>query len=214
MSSTVCPKCNKDDSIQKLSAILATGISTGSYSGPSGGYVTVDGKSTNVSGYSHLSGSSVTELAKLVSPPDSPNKPVKSMWGRVIAATIVLVTFFCVIQPFLGIIFGITAFFLGDNFLEEYGNSPTLILGALVLFGISIVILVLAGKISTQKLDKSAEIKYQEALGEYSIAKPKWNSAMEKWKRSYYCHRDSLVFDSEGQDSCEPTNLDEYLYRR
>ncbi|HMR98328.1 MAG TPA: hypothetical protein PKE62_03655 [Anaerolineales bacterium] len=213
MSSTVCPKCNKDDSIQKLSAILATGISTGSYSGPSGGYVTVDGKSGNVSGYSHLSGSSITELAKLVSAPNSPNKPVKSMWGRVIAAIIVLVTYLCVIQTFLGIVFGITAYFLGDDFLEKYGNNPILLLGIFVLFGISIAILVMVGKFSTKKLDKSAEGNYIKALEEYSIAKPKWDSAIEKWKRSYYCHRDSLVFDSEGQDSCEPTNLKEYLYR-
>jgi len=214
MSSIICPKCNKDDSIQKLSAILATGISTGIYSGPSGGYVTVDGKSTNVSGYSHLTGSSITELAKLVSPPEPPREPVKSMWNRAIAALIVLATYFCVIQTLLGIAFGVTALILGDNFIDKYGSNPIFIAGELILFGISIFILVAVGRISTQKLDKSSEAKYAKAVEEYSVTKPNWDLAMEKWKRSYYCHRDSLVFDSENQESCELVNLKEYLYRK
>ena len=215
MSSTVCPKCKKDDSIQKLSAILATGISTGSYSGSSGGYVTVDGKSRNVSGYSHLSGSSITELAKLVSPPDSPNKPVKSMWTLMFTALIVLVTYFCVVQPcILSLSYGVAVLALGENFLNEYGNNPILLLGAFVLFGVSISIPVLTGIISYRKLNKSAETKYEKALEEYSVARPNWDFAMEKWNISYYCHRDSLVFDSESQDTCEPANLEEYLYRR
>jgi len=68
--STLCPVCGKDDAIQKLSAIVASGQASGTFSGPSVGATRVDGKWGTTGGYTTLSGSTVTELArKLASPP-------------------------------------------------------------------------------------------------------------------------------------------------
>jgi len=64
-----CPIDNKDDSIQKVSAVVASGRSTGTFSGPTGGTVSYDGKSGSVSGYSSLSGSSTSHLAQLLAHP-------------------------------------------------------------------------------------------------------------------------------------------------
>jgi len=77
MPAIVCPHCNKDDAIQKVSAIVDAGISSGSYSGPSTSHVSIDGKSGTSYGYSFLSGSGMTELARQFIPPSEPRKPVK-----------------------------------------------------------------------------------------------------------------------------------------
>jgi hypothetical protein len=70
-----CPIDNKDDSIQKVSAVVSSGQSTGTFSGPTGGIVSVDGKSGGVSGYTTLRGGSTSQLATLLAPPQEPAKP-------------------------------------------------------------------------------------------------------------------------------------------
>ena len=75
MSNIFCPQCNKDDAIQKISAIVDAGKSSESYSGPSTSHVSVDGKSGTSYGYSYLTGSSAADLAKLLTPPSTPYKP-------------------------------------------------------------------------------------------------------------------------------------------
>jgi len=62
----ICPQCNNDDSIQRVSAVVAGGTSTGSFSGPSGAITYSDGKVGSVGGYTHLSGSSTTNLANML----------------------------------------------------------------------------------------------------------------------------------------------------
>ena len=66
------PICNKDDAIQKLSVIVASENSSGTFSGPSGGVTYVDGKWGSVGGYSSLSGSTMSELARRLAPPPAP----------------------------------------------------------------------------------------------------------------------------------------------
>lgn len=78
MVSFVCPLCNKDDAIQKVSAVLLSGASSGSLSGPSNSYISVDGKSGSAFGYTRLSGSSSTDLAELLTPPKEPFMPKKN----------------------------------------------------------------------------------------------------------------------------------------
>jgi len=64
---TICPVCKKDDVIQKVSAVVTSGQSSGSFSGPSGGIAYVGGKWGAVSGYTTLSGRTVSELAQQLS---------------------------------------------------------------------------------------------------------------------------------------------------
>ena len=72
MSTIVCPQCEKDDSLQRVSAVVAGGISTGSFSGPSGALTYSDGKVGSAGGYTHLNGGSSTNLAKMLELPPEP----------------------------------------------------------------------------------------------------------------------------------------------
>jgi hypothetical protein len=55
MSTVVCPQCNKDDAIQKVSAIVDGGSSLG--------------------GYSYLTGINIADLSNKFLPPSQPNRP-------------------------------------------------------------------------------------------------------------------------------------------
>lgn len=72
--SNSCPICQKDDAIQRVVAVVQSGRSSGTYSGPSGGVAYSDGKWGSVSGYSTLSGSTVSDLAKSLVPPQEPQR--------------------------------------------------------------------------------------------------------------------------------------------
>jgi hypothetical protein len=72
-TSFLCPVCGKDDAIQKVSAIVASGQASGTLSGPSGGAAYVGGKWGITGGYTTLSGSMATELAQKLAPPSEPS---------------------------------------------------------------------------------------------------------------------------------------------
>lgn len=72
--SAVCPVCGKDDAIQKVSSVVSSGQSSGTFSGPTGGVVHVGGKWGTVGGYTSLSGRSTTEVAQLLTPPAAPKQ--------------------------------------------------------------------------------------------------------------------------------------------
>ena len=73
-TSFLCPVCGKDDAIQKVSAIVASGRASGTLSGPSGGAAYVGGKWGITGGYTTLSGSMATELAQKLAPPSEPSR--------------------------------------------------------------------------------------------------------------------------------------------
>ena len=73
-----CPICEKDDAIQKVSSIVLSGNTSGTYTGPTGGVVTVGGKTGYSGGFTTMRGSSSTHLAQLLEPPKEPSKPKSS----------------------------------------------------------------------------------------------------------------------------------------
>jgi hypothetical protein len=52
--SIVCPVCGKNDAIQKVSGVVASGQASGTFSGPTGGVVNVDGKWGTTGSYTSL----------------------------------------------------------------------------------------------------------------------------------------------------------------
>ncbi len=190
----VCPICHKDDAIRKISSIVLTGTSSGSYSGPSVGITRVDGKWEPSGGYSILSGESSTTIAQLLSPPTEPSSPctVACVWyiglsTLLIIALIVIAMVMALIEStmdsgkdYLGII--ILLLILGF-FLWVYGFFKLLPKGA--------------KKIESEVIDSR----------EYSA----WKEAMKRWVELYYCYRDDIVFDPDKNETCHPINIHEFI---
>jgi hypothetical protein len=202
MDVVTCPQCHKDDSIQKVSAAVESGRSSGSYSGPSGGYVNVAGKSGAAIGYTQLSGSSITELASLLMPPSQPR-----LRGGF------KITWFFI---YVWLISNCAAFgLLGTILLSSVfpGPSPTnrllLVAGVIVEIVLGVVIAArVLGFFSRQdqKRKVAGQARYAQEL-------PAWEDAMRKWNRLYYCHRDGIVFDPEDGTSAVPRELGKMLYK-
>jgi hypothetical protein len=183
--STNCPICNKDDAIQKLSVIVASGKSSGTFSGPSGGAAYVDGKLVPMGGYSTLSGSTISDLAKRLTPPSEPQK-YKGL-GCGLGSLIAIVTF-------LGLI---AASGLGFLLFNVVG-------GFIFLFGGFVIYMLVLNALNkkSRKRDEAA----------YLFEKPRWDVAISRWNRSYFCHRDGIVFDPDTQETCQPDDLSGFLY--
>ena len=196
----VCPIDNKDDAIQKVSAVVASGQSTGTFSGPTGGAVSYDGKLGSVSGYSSLSGSSTSNLAQLLSPPSKPNKPVGFGFAW-LYLWIVVVTLGTVIGfiPMM-IVMGI------GSLLGAGVENPFVMIFSIISQWVGIII-VLGWLIfkDRQKKAKNEVVYLKEKLI--------WERAMAKWNRLYYCHKHDIVFDPENGETHTPTSLKEFLYQ-
>jgi len=187
-----CPIDNKDDSIQKVSAVVASGQSIGTFSGPTSGTVTYDGKSGNVSGHSTLSGSSTSQLATLLSPPKEPAKPggFGGLW-----VVLWIVPFFAAsIIVNLSLLF---TYVVSRDIADIVGA----VLGTIV-FVVAFIYLI--------NFDKNKKAK---DIVKYEKEKPKWDKAMSKWNRIYYCHKHDIVFDPESGESCSPSGLKNFLYQ-
>ena len=169
----VCPQCNKGDAIQKISAIVDAGKSSGNYSGSSTSHVNINGKSGTSFGYSYLSGSSMTELAKLLSPPSKPTKPsgYGYWWILIWYPTI----------PLVGMAFASPFYTLAENLSTIMKPGPiVLVVGILdlILMGIAFF----AGIRLAYRFFKNKEKdKLSRKESEYSIEKPKWDNAIKRW---------------------------------
>jgi hypothetical protein len=70
----LCPICQKDDAVQRVATLVAASQSSGTFSGPTGGVIYSNGKWGSVSGYSTMSGSTISNLALLLAPPSMPSQ--------------------------------------------------------------------------------------------------------------------------------------------
>ncbi len=82
----VCPVCGNNDQIQKVSAIVMAGTSSYEASGPTAGPVFVGGKMGFARGVAKVSGTTQTQLAQMLVPPEAPKKPAISWKTWALAA--------------------------------------------------------------------------------------------------------------------------------
>jgi hypothetical protein len=196
----VCPIDKKDDAIQKVSAILVAGISSGSFAGSTSSYITVDGKSGSSFGSTYLGGSSTTELARMLVPPVEPQPAIRSSWQKWLAVGAAV--YFCVIPISLALAMG---FFVSP---EAQGNLVLNIIGVVILTGG----LVFGSRYAYRKITRDEEDSFAQSQSRYAVEKPKWDGAIQKWNRIYYCHKHGIVFDPKDGSMCEPKDLKEFLY--
>lgn len=190
-----CPIDNKDDTIQKVSAVVASGQSTGTFSGPSGGIVSYDGKVGSVTGHTTLSGSSTSQLAILLAPPPKPKSESYSCFLTLLAG-------FMIFAGGLELYGYVATFLLSGNF-GMFGGGGIVDVFLLIIFGA----IVWGGfKILTARKTHIGKENERVLRDE-----PIWQHAMKKWDRLYYCHKHDIVFDPKNSETCAPNLLKEFL---
>ena len=192
----VCPLCDKDDVVQKVSAIVSIGRSSGTFSGPSGGVAIIDGKVAAVGGYTNLSGSTLNDLARLLTPPTEPKEP--SGFSIIIWILSILILF---------------GFSLNFSLYVVYGYFKNFEIPGIVAI-ILIIFLTLGILIGGILILIYQDTRIRKKHGpQYMAAHEAWELAMKFWNRLYYCHRDDIVFDPDTGKTCKPKDLYQLLYQ-
>lgn len=156
------------DMVQKVSAIVATGTSTGSYSGPTIGVGETFGRgggTTIMGGYTTLSGWSQSELSRRLASPQRPQQRPIGCW-------------------FYGalVFFGLGAF--GGLLQVVFGGLKSAENWGALFFVLFTLLFVLLGGLGHSQ---SEQRRVEREL-------PAWEAAMDKWNRLFYCHRCDGVF--------------------
>ena len=196
---SACPVCQKDDQVQKITAIVKSGVVTGSFSGPSVGAGRAKGEWVTSVGSTSLHGTTKTELARQLEPPPSPSEPHGlGCWG------------------WIGVLFGlyvaaIMLFTLGLMISSvetvESTSSIWVLVGRAFAFGGPVVFVV--GIVLAWQRHK--RLKEQQTV-EYLPALEAWRRAMKKYERLYYCGRDDVVFDPDDGTSASLSTFEAFLY--
>jgi len=167
--SIFCPECGKDDMIQKVSAIYSSGITSGSYSGPTSG-VSVpigSGKPSVIGGYTTLKGTSQTEISRKLAPPKHPTRPTNG----------------CLILSIIGL--WMVAGMFGMSIGKNSSVAP--------YFAIVVIFCIIGALIAYNNSEQ------KKRRPEIEAAEKKWQIAMSKWNELYYCARNDCVFTAEGE---------------
>jgi len=176
-----CPKCNKDDLVQKVSAIVLSGQSSGTFSGPSGGVASAGGKVVVAGGYTTLSGTSVTAIAKLLSKPIEPQ--IYKTKG---------ITIFLGIIMIVGGILSLWLITISEDMIFPFClGAFGLIFGPFLFF--------MAPRMAKQDAKKNEEEEQT------------WKRKISMWNAAYYCFRDDLVFDPNTGETWPPQSFSNFL---
>ncbi len=186
-----CPVCAKDDAIQKVSAVVASGQATGTFSGPTGGITDVGGQWGIIGGFSSLSGEMRTRLAQALAASREPSGPVFRPRGRAAWCMSVL----------MSLLFGGVALFgvFGIVMSVASGDGGGIVMGLLMV-----------GVGGPKAWYCWVEPAYrQEEWKKLSEQRAAWHVAMTRWERLYYCYRDDTVFDPQRGETCQPAAKNE-----
>ncbi len=173
--SIICPKCNKDDQVQKVSVIYESGTTTGSYHGPVATVTHSDGKLGSSGSYVTGVSSSSTHLAQRLAPPTKPLKP----------------SFTCSYYAGVGmaVIFGICLLptLIGSL---AYGMSGDVRDGMVFAIWIPLTLVVVGIVMAKKGWDgkKQQDTEHPKLMAD-------WNKQIDTWNNLFYCHRDGTAFD-------------------
>lgn len=235
-----CPICNRNDKVEKVTAILrsqthnsqgtrietrTTIVKVGDVSMPIQQQVAVP---TQVS--------QMSELAKHLAPPEEPaplppprllntNVDPRTSRGALIAAIIMGAAGF-----FSLIITIITLFSLTGSPEEDTVLGASVVCGCptLLLIGASLLLFLLAvprqnrrnaeKRAAAEAQSHELAIKNGELQAQYTVEnarhKQQWQNAMQCWNQLYYCSRDDCVFLPGKNSSAPVTEMIEYVYQQ
>lgn len=216
-----CPKCQHDDMIRKVSAILDQEINKISTNVPvTNVYTDGNGKAHTYRTYEESKTTQVSVLAQRLMPPNKPSagidwgKGVKgvSTLGKVIGVFLIvgLISFLCI-----GVLYSYQV-------LSNSSEVPqSTLIKAIVLFVIiSLVVIAIIGLVwfsSHGLLRRYGHNMSQKHAERKDIVEnqeiPQWMHAMQRWDKLYYCDRDGVVF-VPGEGTYAPVDrMINYIYR-
>lgn len=197
MERIVCPKCQRSDSIQKVTAIVAHGTKVIEERGG----IDIDteyGMDVIPLTYSSVARST---LARKLAAPEKPLPTTSygcsaalfiSRLGTALVVSVILIALFLCSFPFLA---------------ATYAQNNALFIGILMAgFGIIGFVLFLSIRAGWRQLQSASEQRNVHDAGVQA-----WEVSYERWQRLYYCFRDDGVF-IPGQSSFVPVNqMSDYL---
>lgn len=200
-----CPKCGKGDAVRKVSAVVNAGVSSGSYSG----HVWTDEGFDSVS----LTGRTQTTTSRLLSPPKEPSSVT---WlGRILTGWGLGFLLFigggclCVLVPSLLLV--------GPSLLAELAAEPV-DYGAYGVAGLATVPFLLIIPLLSVFVQGALPLLVGNRMRrskqrKYPIEKERWERAVARWQRLYYCFRDDGVFIPGETPFMPIDSMQEFLYR-
>ncbi|MEA5076935.1 MAG: NADH pyrophosphatase zinc ribbon domain-containing protein [Anaerolineaceae bacterium] len=200
-----CPKCNRNDKVEKVTAIVAK-----EYRDLSG--VTIEKSNyRDRDGNWHSSNTEVpfygiqsTNLGQKLSPPQKPGAAQgPGYWWAL--------RFLLLFYILVGFIFGggaIGALINGEA--ESWGAQLLYYIAAGVGAVILIFLFVFLQKKYSEKI-KLAELETERREREET---PRWNNAMQRWEKLYYCYRDGCVFIPGENDYADLENLKRFIFSK
>lgn len=180
----ICFRCGKDDAVQSVPAIVMSGTARGVFSGPSGSIMYIDGKSGYSSGYSHLSGTMTSDLARALAAPLPPKEI--SFWTFVGWSWLFLFSICIIIGPFL----------VWPRFKEAVAPDPddqTKVFTPDVK-STSIILLIIGWHPMAWPFIFPLKNKIINRLN-YPLKYREWQVAYNNWLGLLYCHRCGVVID-------------------
>ena len=165
VTSVNCPRCGQIDTVRKVSAVVASDTSTGSFAGPTfgGGYAFgKQGGPTVGGGYTRLSGGVSTILSQKLTPPAQPEQQGIA-WGW-------------------WVVLGLTSLLTLSSTFDSEASVLGRIAGALFFGGVSTVM----GCVLWQV--------FQGRKTAFEQAQLKWERATSKYEKLYYCQRCDGVY--------------------
>lgn len=188
-----CPKCGRIDQVQKVSAVVSSGATTGQYTGSGMGFGSTYGRHGSVAntlmfGGATLTGGQETVLSQRLAPPMQPvYEKARIVWDTNSQLALAL----CIIGGVVGVPVAMIAL----------STSSLGCLIGLAIFGLSLVAIVSA---------RRAHAKDVRAF--YASENPRWQAAIDKWNDLYYCGRDDLVFIPETREMADAEEMMSFLY--
>ena len=208
-----CPKCNRNDKVRKVSAIVRSEIhQLSGTTTQTNDYRDQDGRWYSSTSTVPFNGTQASVLAQLLSPPQKPEPKSFSRFLTIFGGLMILGDTLII---GLGFVAGFMGFFMGlTNGSSAQGPAISLLIGIVtggVLFiptlviGVTGLLMAWAVFASKKNHDKRERIRVAREL-------PAWQKAMSKWEKLYYCERDDTVFDMQSHSYVSPGQTIDFCF--
>ena len=164
-----CPNCQQIDYVQKISAIVNGGISSGRYSGYANGYY--DSTLINITNYNQ------TRLSKLLSPPKNPYNVIRHYSSESVYIKELIV---------IGVV-GLSALGCILAIILAGPSSQFSCLNTIIVLTLLIAVCLFFWIFINLKQSRIDNAWAQSQM-------PYWRSAITRWHQMYYCHRCDGIF--------------------